>query len=351
MKLNGYIKPYMDYSFSIPIYYNGINYFLHSLNSNLQVCKFDEFDIDPDYFIEYESDLFMKEGDYGIVVFIGENSLPLIDYADSIVKVVNDSVVLNSENHKNLIEELNDIELTIFQHNIVHKSENLDNVHISEESLDLVFCEENISEKALISYMQKEKTPSLRNIFLLSEYNDTEKLIELKSLRIILLNTKLGTHRYDCLNEISLFYSKHNIQEPKGLLYCDNVISRLKEGELYYFIDNFQRSNDLCHIGVYENNYKSLSMTKKEYLWEISEHSGEINFPLQAYKAFLLKSMKNYSLDRIKQEMTLESVGRQIVFLEELSNVSLDNRYKEGNKYNLMRNITSIIRRFMSSFA
>lgn len=123
MKLFGYIKPFMDFSFSTPVYTDDRKYYFHSLYENLVIKSFFEFELDESITIIFKNDFHLNIGDYGLIVFIGENGTPTIDFSNKIAGIVDSNINLEVSRHKNLLAELNKIQDAT--------SENLGNITVT----------------------------------------------------------------------------------------------------------------------------------------------------------------------------------------------------------------------------
>ncbi|MEZ4859044.1 MAG: hypothetical protein R2781_09560 [Flavobacteriaceae bacterium] len=83
MKLIGYIKPYMDFSFTIPIYEEGNSYYYHELNDNFNIIGFFIDNINKSFILKFKKKINYKIGDKAPIVFVGENGKILINNSDS----------------------------------------------------------------------------------------------------------------------------------------------------------------------------------------------------------------------------------------------------------------------------
>jgi len=70
MKLFGYIKEYMECSFTVPIYTDDNDYYVHKLDDNFLVTSFDRIHLD-DFVIPLKKTSSIKIGAYGIIIFKG----------------------------------------------------------------------------------------------------------------------------------------------------------------------------------------------------------------------------------------------------------------------------------------
>jgi tetratricopeptide (TPR) repeat protein len=82
MKLIGYIRPYKDFSFTIPIYKDGSSFYFHNLDEKLIIRDFTNIDIDTSYLIELTQLINYTIGDKAPIVFIGENGKLIINKSD-----------------------------------------------------------------------------------------------------------------------------------------------------------------------------------------------------------------------------------------------------------------------------
>ncbi|WP_298514224.1 tetratricopeptide repeat protein [uncultured Kordia sp.] len=74
MKLIGYIKPYKQNSFTIPIYSDGKKVYHHILDDEFCICSFSEV-VDDDWIIKKRFNDKFKEGDQGALMFSGNKKI------------------------------------------------------------------------------------------------------------------------------------------------------------------------------------------------------------------------------------------------------------------------------------
>ena len=71
MKIIGYIKPYKENSFSIPIYSEGNNYYYHKLNGDFIILDFEIANINIDLFVKCKNKK-ANINDKGFIIFNSE---------------------------------------------------------------------------------------------------------------------------------------------------------------------------------------------------------------------------------------------------------------------------------------
>jgi hypothetical protein len=109
MKLIGYIRPYGICSFTIPVYGQDSNYYVHKLNKNLIIEQFDIYPFDSKDIILLNDTLNFEIGDCGCVIYISSDYTPIIANADKITKQIlkqEKNIYLNP----GLLSEINNIE-------------------------------------------------------------------------------------------------------------------------------------------------------------------------------------------------------------------------------------------------
>jgi hypothetical protein len=325
MILQGYITPYSDFSFSIPVYTDGKDLFYHQLNKNLRIEEFELLETKNFELINVNNLIEVGIGDFGIIIFIGEKQEAIINYANLIVPQVFNNLRTNINARLNLIKELHQIvqktEKVVFANTLQHFSVRPYN---ENSTIDLIFNESKLNEDFFISYLSREKTINCRNIFVYCENFAEEKDIQLNSVTVYFLN-KSKNNAID-LNSFQNFCHKKQISTPESMLIANNVMSKLKEGELYYFIDNYQNSKSDFHMALFEYHYKSLNMNKRDYLIKALNSYSDMDYPMQIFKtrtilsAMAILSASNFLIPTVFSELwkyvLKRNISRQITFLE-----------------------------------
>lgn len=86
MKLAGYIKPYKELIFTIPIYTDGIEFFTHDVDLNYKIKGFDKTNVFN--LIEIGENTEFKKGVYGAIIFIGKkNDLIIKPFEESLKEI------------------------------------------------------------------------------------------------------------------------------------------------------------------------------------------------------------------------------------------------------------------------
>ena len=75
MRLVAYIEPFLNESFTIPIYQNKSEFYFHRLDKSFKIIDFEKANIIPNYLKMVDSILECEIGDFGIVVYAGEHDL------------------------------------------------------------------------------------------------------------------------------------------------------------------------------------------------------------------------------------------------------------------------------------
>ncbi len=120
MKLYGFIKPYDNYSFSIPIYSDNNYFYFHKLKYNLRVEAFEMVKNISHSICKTNNYLEIEKGDFGAIVFIGSNKKPLIDYANQIALKIRKKYSQEIIQRPNLINEINDLNRRITYRDLSH---------------------------------------------------------------------------------------------------------------------------------------------------------------------------------------------------------------------------------------
>ena len=109
MKLKGYIKPYSSFSFTIPIYTEGEHLYYHELNDDLIINRFIQIENNDISLYTTQESFFANKGDYGIIIFIGIQNIPIINFANQIAPQLLKSYKVEILNRSNLMKEISAI--------------------------------------------------------------------------------------------------------------------------------------------------------------------------------------------------------------------------------------------------
>lgn len=121
MKFYGYITPFMDYSFSIPIYWDRHDFYFHSLDKQLNIVRFEKTERNDSLFVKCEYCNDYTIGEKGLIVFIENEGNPIIGDPLSVVLKVNRIFEIISYKF-NLFNEYNKLKLAIDSEIIRHRS-------------------------------------------------------------------------------------------------------------------------------------------------------------------------------------------------------------------------------------
>jgi len=85
MKLIGYIRPCKEFSFTIPVYHNGQNFYYHNLDEKFIITGFAKDEIDNSYLIKLSQKINYEIGNKAPIAFIGVNGKLIIGTADKAI--------------------------------------------------------------------------------------------------------------------------------------------------------------------------------------------------------------------------------------------------------------------------
>jgi hypothetical protein len=115
MKLIGYIHPFINYSFTIPIYSESNVFYFHKINYNYKIEEFIQYDITDYEFIEISEYINFNIGEFCAIVYITSNYDAVIESADKIYDKLLELDDLNifEEKYKCILDELEEIKKNI----------------------------------------------------------------------------------------------------------------------------------------------------------------------------------------------------------------------------------------------
>jgi hypothetical protein len=209
MRLIGYIRPFKEYSFSVPIYKNNNELFFHSLDSNYQIKEFILVSWQVDY-IELTGNFpYAKVNDFGFIVFNGTNDEVIICRAD---------------------DELIKIEEYLDRNRIRKKSYIRHEYDIIDESIRLFKIKEFIKHLAKNKYYKELISIHSKSQYLLRLIQEFEQSEE---FRIGIIENDLNDKIYLTVRDIG-----EMIKEEKNILINFNFDTSPK----YSSRDNFEKN-------------------------------------------------------------------------------------------------------------
>lgn len=160
MKLIGYIEPYKELMFTIPIYTNNGEYFYHEVDEYYKVCGFNRFyeSDSSEKFITITNDFDFVIGNFGAIVFKGIRDYLIIDQFEKGVKEVKNYLKITTKDNEFLnIKE----DVTFFESLIPKKIEYSSQKTISKD-VDI-----NNDTKYILDFLDPSKKIVKDNYFII----------------------------------------------------------------------------------------------------------------------------------------------------------------------------------------
>jgi hypothetical protein len=150
MKIFGYIKPFKDFFFSIPVYYQDGKYYYHKLSDNFIIEDFIEANIPDVNLISIKDQIQVNIGQYGFLVFIGSDKFPLIGRADTeIINIRNHIDFKNLKDSSFVRYELEQVKEKVCKENVNSRDTNAG--HLAQLRKKILIDEFNLLPSDLVN--------------------------------------------------------------------------------------------------------------------------------------------------------------------------------------------------------
>lgn len=312
MKLIGYVKPFSPSSFTIPVYKLGKDYFVHKLNRNLIIEDFVNFKFEIDDYFPIKKSLDFKKNDFGPIVYILSNNIPLIEPANLIFQKAYELDEENIQKNPGLVAEFEEI-------NFSTRSESF-NI-MDSNSIDVIF--NNISSNLDLGL---EKfidifSESVRNIIFLSNTVKQIKIRKLDNISVITLPSSPGANFIN--KQVMECYVENNLSLPSRFIFANKkAVNKNKERFIEFYNHQVGNQSSIVAARIVSNSaINSITKTTRNIKpLDLSDHHNFINSPVRSVpnSSFLVYSVSVHTIAEGFDQKELKNVWRVLGELGEI---------------------------------